>query len=202
MATTNTDTTNTDTETPQGRSTGERAKEEVGRVGEAATEEVGQVVEQAREQGRALLTDATDRLKEEAQHQSQRAAENLRFISNDFRTMAQSTQGSGTAVTWVRMGADQIDGLAERLEVGGFDGLLKDVGGFARRNPTTFLALTFGAGLIAGRVVKNMDMDRITESGRDPGAQHISPSEISEGSESKAEAGMTGLRSGPQESSR
>ncbi|HEX2421013.1 MAG TPA: hypothetical protein VHL55_05380 [Acidimicrobiia bacterium] len=186
----------------QEQSTTERAKEEVGRVGEAAKEQVGQVVDEAREQGRALLADATDRLKGEAQHQSQRAAENLRSISTDFRAMAQSTEGSGTAVTWVRMGADQIDGLAERLEVGGFDGLVKDVGGFARRNPTTFLALTFGAGLVAGRLVKNMDMDRITESGRDAGAQHISPSGVSQGSESNVEAEMIGLSPGPQESNR
>ena len=195
-------TTNTDADTTQEQSTAERAKEEVGRVGEAAKEEVGQVVEEAKEQGRALLTDATERLKGEAQHQSQRAAENLRSISTDFRTMAQSTQGSGTAVTWVRMGADQIDGLAERLEVGGFDGLVKDVGGFARRNPTTFLALTFGAGLVAGRVVKNMDMDRVMESGRDPGSQHISPSARSEGSQPGSEAKMTSLSPGPQESNR
>ena len=195
-------TTNADTETTQEQSTAERAREEVGRVGEAAKEEVGQVVGEAREQGRALLADVTDRLRGEAEQQSQRAAENLRSISADFRTMAQSTEGSGTAVTWVRMGADQIDGLAERLEVGGFDGVMKDVGGFARRNPATFLAITFGAGLIAGRVVKNMDMDRMMESGRDPGAQHISPSGISERSESNAEAGMTGLTPGPQESSR
>lgn len=195
-------TTNTDTETTQEQSTAERAKEEVGRVGEAAKEEVSQVVEGAREQGRALLADATDRLKGEAQHQSQRAAENLRSVSTDFRTMAQSTQGSGTAVTWVRMGADQIDALAERLEVGGFDGLVKDVGGFARRNPTTFLALTFGAGLVAGRVVKNMDLDRITESGHDPASQRISPSGGSEGSQPSAKSEMTSLSPGPQESNR
>ena len=194
-------TTNTDTETTHEQSTAERAKEEVGRVGEVAQEEVSQVVEEAKEQGRALLTEATDRLKGEAQHQSQRAAENLRSISTDFRSMAQSTQGSGSAVTWVRMGADQIDGLAERLEVGGFDGLMKDVGDFARRNPTTFLALTFGAGLVAGRVVKNMDMDRITEFGRDPGSQRTSSSASAGGSQPSAET-MTSLSSGPRESGR
>ena len=187
-------TTNTETKSTQEQSTAERAKEEVGRVGETAKEEVGQVVEEAREQGRALLADATDRLKEEAQHQSRRAAENLRSISTDFRTMAQSTQESGTAVTWVRMGADQIDGLAERLEFRGFDGLAKDVGDFARRSPTTFLALTFGAGLIAGRVVKNMDMDRLRESGRDQG----SPQGSTAPSKEDPQSGESALALGPK----
>jgi hypothetical protein len=49
------------------------------------------------------------------------------------------------------------------LETGGVEGLVQDVGGFARRNPTAFLALTFGAGLLVGRFVKNMDGNGFTQ---------------------------------------
>jgi hypothetical protein len=148
-------------DTAAAQSTAERAKEEVARVGDAAKEEASQVVEQAKDQGRALVAEASDRLKGEAEHQSERAAHNLRSISTDFRTMAESSEGSGPAVSWVRMGADQLDSLAGRLENGGFDGVVKDVGNFARRNPTLFLFTTFSAGLMAGRLMKNLDMDRI-----------------------------------------
>ncbi len=151
----------TDTDTVE-QSAADKVREEAGRVGEAAKEEMSQLVDEARDQGRGLVAEASDRLRDEAQHQSQRVAENLRTLSSDLRTMAQSTEGSGTAVTWVRMGADRFDGLAERLEVRGFDGLMEDVGSFARRTPMTFLALTFGAGLIAGRAIKNIDTDRLT----------------------------------------
>ena len=131
-------------------------------MGEAAKEEMSHLVDEAKEQGRSLVSEASDRLKGEAQLQSDRVADNLRALSTDLRTMAQSADGSGTAVTWVRMGADRFEGLAERLEDRGFEGLMEDVGNFARRTPTTFLVLTFGAGLIAGRAIKNMDTTQVT----------------------------------------
>ena len=41
--------------------------------------------------------------------------------------------------------------------------LMRDVGDFARRNPTTFLVGAFSAGFLAGRVVKNADIARMRE---------------------------------------
>lgn len=154
-------TTNTDTEKVE-QSTSEKARQEAGRVGDVAKEEVSHLVDEATDQGRGLLSETSERLKGEAQNQSQRVAENLRTVSSDLRTMAHSADESGTAVTWVRMGADRFDAWAERFEDRGFDGLIEDVGTFARRTPMTFLALTFGAGLIAGRAIKNMDTDQLT----------------------------------------
>jgi hypothetical protein len=154
-------TTNTDTQKVE-QSTAEKAREEAARVGDVAREEVGQLVEEAKDQGRGLLSETSERLKGEAQHQSQRVAENLRTLSSDLRTMANSADGSGTAATWVRIGADRFDGFAERLEQRGLDGVMEDVGNFARRTPMTFLALTFGAGLIAGRAIKHMDTGQLT----------------------------------------
>jgi hypothetical protein len=156
-------TTSTQTDSAES-STAERAKEEAGRVAEAAKDEVGQLVDSAKDQGRALLSEATDKLRDEVQHQGHRAAENLRSFSSELRTMAQSTEGSGTAGTWVRMGADRFERFADRIEDEGFDGIASDVGNFARRSPMTFLALTFGAGLIAGRVIKNMDTSHLSNS--------------------------------------
>ncbi|MGH2702083.1 MAG: hypothetical protein ACRDJ2_09955 [Actinomycetota bacterium] len=150
-------------ETDEEETTAERVKQEAGRVGEAARQEGGRLVDEARHQGRELLTEARNRMGEEAQSQTRRAAENLRSMSSDFRAMADSSQEQGTAVSWVRMGADRIESLAERLDDGGFEGMVRDVGNFARRSPTTFLALTFGAGLVAGRLVKNVDRDRLGE---------------------------------------
>jgi hypothetical protein len=141
---------------------GDGAKEEAGRLAETAKSEASEVVGVAKDQGRRLLADAQERLTEEAGNQTRRASENLRAMSSDFRTMAEATD-QGTAASWVRMGADGIESLADRLETGGVEGLVQDVGGFARRNPTAFLALTFGAGLLVGRFVKNMDGNGFTQ---------------------------------------
>jgi hypothetical protein len=170
-------TTNTETDTVPTQSTAERAKEEAARVGDTA-----------KEQGRALVADASDRLKGEAQHQSERAAQSLRSISTDFRSMAQSTDDPGPAADWVRIGADRIDSIADRLEGGGFDGLMNDVGRFARRNPSLFLLTTFGVGLLAGRVLKNLDLDSV----RDTGGQGESTTQSSQsGSASQRPGGVS-----------
>jgi hypothetical protein len=145
----------------------ERAKKEAGRLAETAKSEASDVVDVAKDQGRRLLEDAQQRLTAEAGSQTRRASENLRAMSSDFRTMAEASQ-QGTAASWVRMGADGIESLADRLDTGGVEGLVQDVGGFARRNPTAFLALTFGAGLLVGRFVKNMDGEGIANALSEP----------------------------------
>jgi hypothetical protein len=67
----------------------------------------------------------------------------------------------------VRIGADEIASFATRLEGEGIEGVMRDVGNFARRRPTAFLTVTFGAGLLAGRLVKNMDTEKLKEAGRE-----------------------------------
>lgn len=163
-------TTKTNPQSTEEQSAAERAKQEAGRVGETAKHEAGQVIEDAKQQSRELLTGAADRMKQEAQGQTQRASENLRAMSSDFRTMAESSQGQGTAASLVRMGAERMESVADRLDSGGLEGVMRDVGDFARRNPTTFLTVTFGAGLLAGRLVKNMDMERVASGSPQTGA--------------------------------
>jgi vacuolar-type H+-ATPase subunit H len=155
----------------------ERAKEEVGRVVETAQTEASQVVDVAKDQGRRVLTDAQERLTAEAESQTRRASENLRAMSSDFRAMAETSTQQGTAASLVKMGADGIESFADRLDTGGLEGLVQDVGGFARRSPTAFLALTFGAGLLVGRIVKNIDGEGMSQALRDPRQDRLSGSE-------------------------
>jgi hypothetical protein len=156
----------------------ERAKEEAGRLAETAKSEASEVVDVAKDQGRRLMADAQQRLTAEAGNQTRRASENLRAMSSDFRTMADATE-QGAAASWVRMGADGIESLADRLDTGGVEGLVQDVGGFARRNPTAFLALTFGAGLLVGRFVKNVDGNGVTQALNQPRHEQLSGSQTS-----------------------
>src|SRR5688572_18097504 len=112
------------------------------------------------------MIEAKGRLREEAKRQSGRTAENLRCLSTDVHTMVDDAESTQSPVaSWMKMGADGIDSLADRLETDGFEGLMRDVGDFARRNPTTFLVGAFSAGFLAGRVVKNTDNVRIREAG-------------------------------------
>jgi hypothetical protein len=161
-----------------GDSAKDRAKEEAGRLAETAKSEASEVVDVAKDQGKRLLADAQQRLTAEAGTQARRASESLRAMSSDFRTMAEAAQ-QGTASSWVRMGADGIESLADRLDSKGVEGVVQDVGGFARRNPTAFLALTFGAGLLVGRLVKNLDGEEFTQALNQPRQDQLSGSQTS-----------------------
>ena len=157
-------TTETEWQESEPRSTTERAQEEASRLGDAVQQEAGEVLDEARDQTRQLLTEAKSRLKEEAKRQSGHTAENLRGLATDVHGMVDNADSSQSPLaSWMRMGADGIDSLADRLDVDGFEGLMRDVGDFARRNPTTFLVGAFSAGFLAGRVVKNTDTARMRE---------------------------------------
>jgi hypothetical protein len=145
-------------------STTDQAKEEASRLGDAVQREAEQVVSEAKDQTRQLLTEAKDRLREEAKRQSDHTAENMRGFATDLHGMVDSADNPQTPVaSWMKMGADGVESLASRLDAEGFEGLMRDVGDFARRNPSTFLVGAFSAGFLAGRIVKNTNTDRLRE---------------------------------------
>jgi hypothetical protein len=155
-------TTNTERQESEAISTTERAKAEASQLGDAVQREAEQVVHEAKDQTRQLLTEAKGRLREEARRQGEHTAENLRGFATDLHGMVGSADNPQSPVaSWMKMGADGIDSLAARLDTGGFEGLMRDVGDFARRNPSTFLVGAFSAGFLAGRIVKNADTERL-----------------------------------------
>lgn len=150
----------TDTDRTQGQQdTKDVAREEAGRVGESARQEMGRVADEARTQGKQLYEEARSKAKEEARHQTDRAAVGLRTVSSDLRTLAENEHTETPLASWMQQGADRLEDLATHVGDRGFDGLMEDVKGFARRNPGTFLGISFGVGLLAGRLVRNVDMD-------------------------------------------
>lgn len=157
-------TTNTERQEAEPISTTEQAKVEASRIGDAVQREAEQVVHEAKDQTRQLLTEAKGRLREEAKRQSDHTAENLRGFATDLHGMVDSADNPQSPVaSWMKMGADGIESLADRLDTGGLEGLMRDVGDFARRNPSTFLVGAFSAGFLAGRIVKNTDTERLRE---------------------------------------
>lgn len=140
------------------------AKEETERLKEDAKSEAGRVTDEAKRQGRELVRETQDRIKEEADRQAGRTASGLKSMSSELRSMANNSEKpQGEVATWVRRGAEKVDSFADRLDREGVEPIVRDLGNFARRNPTTFLVSTFGAGLLAGRLMKNMDRGQITQ---------------------------------------
>jgi hypothetical protein len=142
----------------------DQAKVEASRIGDAVQYEAEQVVGEAKDQTRQLLTEARGRLQEEVKRQSDHTAENLRGFASDLHGMIDSADHPQSPVAyWMKIGADGIESLADRLNTEGFEGLMSDIGDFARRNPSTFLVGAFSAGFLAGRIVKNTDTERLRD---------------------------------------
>lgn len=165
----------TDQERTPEEGTRERVARESSQMVDSARAEGERVVGEARRQGRELLEETQVRVREEARRQTERTAQGLRSFSGELRSMAEASERPDSQVaTWVRRSAEGVDSLAERLDREGLEGLMYDVRGWARQNPSAFLLTTFGAGLLLGRVMKNMDTGGIGREAR-PGGRQGSP---------------------------
>jgi hypothetical protein len=148
---------------------------EASHLASTARDEAGRVADEAKRQGRELYHEAAHRARQEAQLQTSRAANGIRSFSQDLRSMTEGqTNAQSPAVDWIRQGSRQIESFADHVDRRGIDGLMDDVNSFARRNPGTFLAVTFGAGVMAARVLRNMSGDnghRTSADSEDSGSQ-------------------------------
>ncbi|MEH1165660.1 hypothetical protein V6V47_09755 [Micromonospora sp. CPCC 205539] len=156
-------------------STGQQARQEASRVGQqaaqaggqvahAAAEQGGQVAAEARRQARELTGQASGQLRDQAQTQQRRAAEGLRGLGRDLGSMAERDGDSGLAGQAVRRAADAAQQAAGWLDQREPGEVFDEVRTYARRHPGTFLAGAAVAGLLVGRLTRNL-----TGSGSDGG---------------------------------
>lgn len=88
-----------------------------------------------------------------ADEQKQRAADEVANVGEAVRQAAQSLARSGNPnmAQYTAEAADQIDRLAQTVRERGWQEIVGDVEGFARREPALFVALSVAAGFLAGR---------------------------------------------------
>ncbi|MEV1330301.1 hypothetical protein AB0J20_12070 [Micromonospora costi] len=126
-----------------------------GQLGHAAAEQGRQVAAQARQQAHYLSGEATSQLREQARSQKHRAAEGLRSMGRDLGSMADQGD-SGMAGEAVRRVGDVAQRAAGWLDEREPADVLHDVRSYARRHPGMFLAGAAVAGLLFGRLTRNM----------------------------------------------
>lgn len=143
-------------------STTESIREEAAGTADTAKERAGQVTKEAQRQGRRLIDEAGNLLRDEAEGQASRAAGSMRDISAEIRSMAEaSDEPDGTVPRLMRDGADQLEGFAESLDAEGWGAARSRAESLARRQPAIFLAGAFGVGMLAGRLFRNTDTDQV-----------------------------------------
>ncbi|HYH48814.1 MAG TPA: hypothetical protein VEG38_04630 [Acidimicrobiia bacterium] len=148
-------------------SVSDTARDEAASVASSAAEQAREIATEAKEQARTMAVNATDGARDMVQHtvgelrtqaddQARRVALGVRSTSEQLKALSEGdTEGAGPIGDYVRDGADRLARLAERLENRGWDGVLADVGRFARRRPGVFLAGAMTAGFFVGRFLRN-----------------------------------------------
>jgi uncharacterized protein YjbJ (UPF0337 family) len=125
-------------------------------VAGTAKDQAGEVVSEARDQARALMDRTRSEVGEQAATQQQRAADSLRSLSGELRSMADGQQEPGMATDLARQAADKAGQLASWLSEREPGDVVAEVSRFARRRPGTFLAVATAAGVLAGRLTRGL----------------------------------------------
>lgn len=143
------------------------AKEQAGRLAEGARGSAGEVAQsaksaatdvagEAKRQAKDLLHESRAELKDQAGVQQQRVAAGLRSLGEELGGMARASEEPGIAADLVSQAASRADSVASWLDARDPGSLLDEVKQFARRSPGTFIGLAAIAGVVAGRIAKNL----------------------------------------------
>jgi len=116
----------------------------------------GQVVREAGRTARSLLDQAQTELKDQAGMQQKRAAEGLRMLGDQLRSMAEQCGQPGMATDLVGDASGRIHRAADWLEHREPGQVLEELRGFARQHPGTFLLGAAMAGALVGRLTRNL----------------------------------------------
>ncbi|WP_251023845.1 hypothetical protein [Arthrobacter sp. ISL-65] len=121
-------------------------------VAGTAKAEAANVASEVKTNAKDLLQQAKSDLTDQAGSQQQKAAEGIRTISSQLRSMADAPEQQGVASDLIRQAAERSESIASWLGNRDPGTLLNEVTSFARQRPGTFLLLAAGAGLLAGRL--------------------------------------------------
>jgi hypothetical protein len=140
----------------QGTEAAQGAKHAGQHVAHTAMEQGQHIASEAKQRARGMVDQAQMQLQQQAGEQQKRAAGSLHQLGEQLRSMADKTEQSGLAQDLVHQASDrvqQVAGWLDRREPGQ---ALGDVRNFARRHPGAFLTGAAVAGVVAGRLARNM----------------------------------------------
>lgn len=123
---------------------------------DVARQQASDVAAEASRQGRDLLQEAQGQLSDQVAQGQQRLAHELISIGDELRSMAESSEQSGTASEVARQIASRARDAGQWLDARGPAEVMNEVQAFARRRPGVFLAAAVGAGLVAGRLTRGI----------------------------------------------
>jgi hypothetical protein len=128
----------------------------------ATKDVVGQVTEQskavageAKAQAQQMLANTKTEVQQQADERARQAAEHLRGMSTSISALLDGRPYEATQISgYLQQAQGKIDGLVDRLDTAGPQGIIDDVSDFARRRPGAFLVAAGFAGFAIGRLAR------------------------------------------------
>ena len=140
----------------QGTQTAQGAKQAGQRVAHTAMEQGRQVAHETRQRARGMVDQAQTQLQQQVGEQQKRAAGSLHQLGDQLRSMAGRTEQPGMAEDLVHQASGRVQQVADWLDRREPGQALDDVRNFARRHPGAFLTGAAIAGVLAGRLTRNL----------------------------------------------
>jgi hypothetical protein len=146
----------------------DEALDKAGGVKDRAVEEVGQVAGDARDEARTLVTEVRGELAGQANDATSRVVSAIADAADELRAMAEhSDRPDGAMTALVREAADRGSDLARGLETRGYQGVADDLARFGRNHAGMFLLAAGAAGVIVGRLLRNIDAGAVVDAAKD-----------------------------------
>ncbi|MGG7463298.1 hypothetical protein [Plantibacter sp. YIM 135347] len=145
-----------DTVKEQASELAQSARASASDVAHSAAAAASDVAGEAKRQAKDLLHESRAELLDQAGAQQHRVAEGLKALGDELGGMARSSDDPGVAADLVSQAASRAHAAANWLDARDPGSLLAEVKGFARRSPGTFIGLAAIAGVVAGRLTKNL----------------------------------------------
>jgi hypothetical protein len=137
-------------------STTDRMRGAGSHVAGTAADEAANVKNEVGHQAKNLVGQVRNQVSGQVSTQKERAAGGIRTVSDQLRSMADSSETEGMASNLVSQAASRAGDVAGWLEAREPADLLEDVKRFARRRPGLFIAIAAGAGIVVGRLAKSL----------------------------------------------
>lgn len=140
----------------QSSNVGQNVMQAGGKVTQSAVGQGQQVVAETGRQARNVLNEASERMKEQADAQQKRAAQRLRALGDELQSMCRQDGQQGAASNLIRQASGTAHQAADWLQQREPGAVVNEVREYARRHPGMFLAGAAVAGMLAGRLTRNL----------------------------------------------
>ncbi|WP_114558199.1 hypothetical protein [Desertihabitans aurantiacus] len=155
------------------------AKEGVQNVAGTAKEEAVNVAQEAKQRAGDIVGTVLDEVRGQASSQQQRLAGGLHTVASELGEMASKSEQSGPGTQLAKEASRRIGSAGHWLENREPADLLDEVRDFARRRPVVFLAGAALAGVVVGRLTRDIAASRTSLD--DPGPRRASATGTGQG---------------------